>query len=247
MRQTVRDQEHLGECRSLRVLARRAQEAELERFAAIFRTTFFQEEDDELDEFATVPPGSISGLVSTSPLQEREIECPELLEEQPEALPFALEYATVVSGAVRQPGIYPFANNAPLNDMIATAGGISLNGNPRGIELSLSSREVVGQVSVKRQTLSMENPKEADKIVTPGSSITVTARISQQEPGTVSIAGRICSPWCLHCGTGRNYPRPHPAGRGLNRIRLSTRGCFHAGKRPPRTRERVQANRSGTQ
>ena len=52
-------------------------------------------------------------------------ECPEIFEEKPYLIIFALENSSVISGEVRNPGIYPAYNILSPIDLLSFAGGVT--------------------------------------------------------------------------------------------------------------------------
>ena len=50
-------------------------------------------------------------------------ECPSIFEEKPYLIIFALENSSVISGEVRNPGIYPSYNVSSPKDLLSYAGG----------------------------------------------------------------------------------------------------------------------------
>ncbi|WP_201154195.1 SLBB domain-containing protein [Rhodothalassium salexigens] len=183
-----------GNCESLEMLAKRVREAETERFATTFRSAFFtSQEMAEQDSGAA----ALSGQMDRSIISDRqtgEIACPDLFEDRPDLLAFALEYATAISGAVRQPGIYPFAYETSLAGTIAVAGGLSLNANRKLVELSLYERKAGQGIDVDRRKVDLTETDPKSVAVSPGSSVRVTALRSDQEPGTVLLTGEFERP-----------------------------------------------------
>ena len=49
--------------------------------------------------------------------------CPQIFEEKPYLLIFSLENASVISGEIRNPGIYPSYRVSSINDLLSYAGG----------------------------------------------------------------------------------------------------------------------------
>ncbi|WP_201239694.1 SLBB domain-containing protein [Rhodothalassium salexigens] len=171
-----RPREPFGDCVSLDVLGKRVLESNPERFATIFLSAFTFPRPLDAEQ------------------QAKNVTCPDLFEDRPDLLAFALEYATAISGAVRQPGIYPFAYETSLAGTIAVAGGLSLNANRKLVELSLYDRKAGEGITVDRDKVDLTETDPESVAVSPGSSVRVTSLRSDQEPGTVLLTGEFERP-----------------------------------------------------
>ena len=91
-------------CRSLQLLAKQSSVSSIK----FVKSKYFQNPD-------------------LNPIDQLEFvkSCPQIFEEKPYLLIFSLENASVISGEVRNPGIYPSYRVSSINDLLSYAGGIT--------------------------------------------------------------------------------------------------------------------------
>lgn len=122
-------------------------------------------------------------------------QCNEFFDERPEILPLAIEYAVVMMGAVRQPGLYPIAGSASLRDLVAASGGLSLSADPEQIEISsIRNRELAALGATERRYVDLRSASLASIDVTPGSTIRFASQQATMEAGTVLLSGEFKRP-----------------------------------------------------
>ncbi|MDB5988128.1 MAG: polysaccharide export protein [Nevskia sp.] len=125
------------------------------------------------------------------PVDQSEI-CPELFVQVPRALPFLLEESVAVYGEVRQPGIYPIADNTPIDQVVQAAGGLSSESDPRNVEY-VSYADAIKSRSSHYQTLDISGDAGATR-VNPGDVFNFKPVFLGQEIGTVRASGEFKFP-----------------------------------------------------
>ncbi|SNS69442.1 MULTISPECIES: SLBB domain-containing protein [unclassified Azospirillum] len=119
-----------------------------------------------------------SGLIDIRP-------CPVIYDRHPDLLPFLLEFAAVMEGEVRSPGIYPVVPGTRSQTMLSAVGGLTLDADANAIEMSSTG-------GGRRTGLNVAELNQAT--VNPGDVIRISARVQQRENGVVEVAGEVLRP-----------------------------------------------------
>ncbi len=114
--------------------------------------------------------------------------CPLVFEDDSSILPFVIEHAAVISGAVRRPGAYPVANNSNLSTLVAVAEGLTLNAEA-GVAEYASEMADSGRKMVDLATTRM-----VDVGVRPGDDVRFLGKKQSLEPGAVLLSGEFSRP-----------------------------------------------------
>lgn len=104
--------------------------------------------------------------------------------DDPVLISFLKERSSFVRGAVRKEGAYPVADNVDLNQIIAVAGGMALEGNKDSIEVT--SRGGV------RNVVSLNN--QSDVMVRAGDTVRVNQKFHKIVKQTVTLIGEVNHP-----------------------------------------------------
>lgn len=244
VRRTVNAPSRQQPCAALQALAQRVRDLGPDRFSVIFRSTFFRTETAEEDG-PEAEEADLVGTVEDAGAAEQGIICPELFNNEPDLLPFSLEYATVVAGAVREPGLYPFRDPVPLESLLAVAGGLARQADPDLIELSLFQEDQEGRLTLERQVANLMRTEDLGIPIPPGSSVSVAAKPSQQEPGTVLLTGEFVRPGVYTLRRGERITDLIARAGGLTDFAYPTGAVF---TRDSARRERVRSlQRSATE
>lgn len=115
--------------------------------------------------------------------------CPQIYEQFPDLLPFAIEHLMTLEGAVRTPGAFPVVEGTRLKDIIGTAGGVANNADLSAVELT----KLQDTGAVLRQMVTLEAALN-DFTVEPGASVRVNPRFSQLDSGPITLAGEVLRP-----------------------------------------------------
>ncbi len=99
---------------------------------------------------------------------------------------FLKERSIFVRGAVRQTGSYPATANTSLENILAVAGGLSLEANKQSIEVSNRTSG--------RRTLNLETTNPLDIILTPGDTVRANQKFHKIMDQSVMIIGEVKHP-----------------------------------------------------
>ncbi len=118
--------------------------------------------------------------------------CPDLFVQVPRALPYLLEQSVAVYGEVRQPGVYPIADDTPIDQVVQAAGGLSSESDPHNVEY-VSYNDALKARGSHYQTLDLV-AGDARVRVNPGDVFNFKPVYLGQEVGTVRAAGEFKFP-----------------------------------------------------
>ncbi len=119
--------------------------------------------------------------------------CPIIFEAAPGALSYLLDHSIAIFGEVQRQGIYPVARPTDLNSVLEAAGGVTREANTSTIEY-ISNRIALEKGAPVYQTLNLGSPGGLDRMIEPGDVLTVRARYTGQESGTVELSGEFRLP-----------------------------------------------------
>lgn len=106
----------------------------------------------------------------------------------PETLALLAERAVQVRGAVRLPGAYPVAESAPLEALIAVAGGLTAGADSTSVEVT------AGSGAARRSTLDFSRPEARRTPVRTGDAVRVNPAFTTLEARAVTIEGAVRRP-----------------------------------------------------
>ena len=123
--------------------ARRGDEASAAGLSARAEQTALRAPNTELNrDFTARGTGVDSAAASTDAAEgaaTSRLTCPVVFEEEPELLPFLIEHAVAVSGAVRRPGAYPIADSLSAAEVAALAEGVVANARALTLDIGRAS------------------------------------------------------------------------------------------------------------
>lgn len=111
---------------------------------------------------------------------------PEKIIEDPVLSAFLKERSIFVRGAVRQEGSYPATEDTTLENILAVAGGLSLEANKESIEIS--NREA------GRKTINLNETNPLDVILKPGDTVRANQKFHKIANQSVMIIGEVNHP-----------------------------------------------------
>ncbi len=104
---------------------------------------------------------------------------------------FLKENSVHIRGAVRRANSYPISSGITLDNVLAVAGGMTLNADAQNIEITSKSND---HSQRKRTTINL-NDKDASYIeLSPGDSIRINQKFKKSENKTILIAGEVTRP-----------------------------------------------------
>ncbi|MCP4395598.1 MAG: hypothetical protein GY804_15225 [Alphaproteobacteria bacterium] len=130
--------------------------------------------------------------------------CPVIYDRYPDLLPFLLDYAVVLDGELRSPGIYPVLDGANLSSALSAAGGFFRTADLTNIEVSNFSKLSNMMVSKENGDIDKglgfrkiinanEVPLAAVKL-SPGDAVRFNSMFSERDDGGVLLAGEFIHP-----------------------------------------------------
>ncbi len=111
---------------------------------------------------------------------------------------FLKEHSIFVRGAVRKGGLYPVAQGTTLDNLLAVAGGITLEANKENIEITSKKFSVNdnnhNRSGTHRTTINLNitNPKDIE--LSAGDAVRVNQKFRKMDEKTVLIIGEIINP-----------------------------------------------------
>jgi protein involved in polysaccharide export with SLBB domain len=104
---------------------------------------------------------------------------------------FLKEQSVTVRGSVRGPGLYPIAEGVTLDNLLAAAGGLSVEADPSRIEISALSQDTGQTGSPKRRMATLT--ESANITLHAGDAVRVNQKF-KRDSKTVLIIGEVTNP-----------------------------------------------------
>jgi len=121
--------------------------------------------------------------------------CPSIYSTARNLLPFVLEYAVSVDGAVRRPGVYPVTDETTVAALAAAASGTTANVDLTNIELlKFHAAPEAGEARFERQYVNAADVDLSRVLVDAGSGVRFNSLFVGQEPGGVLLSGEFRRP-----------------------------------------------------
>lgn len=175
-------------CSALTHLEELVRDNQTSRFTIVNRGFMGAEKGVRRDSVSSEDPQGIAGSVMSG--GHTAAGCPKVLEDAPEFLPFLIESAVSVGGAVARPGIYPVAGGSSPWDLASLAGGIL----PGAAEIRLDLMRI-RDTDVTHEGVPVIDPQAMKSIVVrSGEDIRFSAAFPPSEPGGVLLTGEFERP-----------------------------------------------------
>ncbi|NKC32383.1 polysaccharide biosynthesis/export protein [Roseomonas sp. BU-1] len=120
--------------------------------------------------------------------------CPAVFRDHPPLLGFLLDTAALLSGEVRQPGLFPLADDTGLDLLLAAAGGTTEGADLSAIELAREPTDQSGAQPLSRLLLDLRSRNFAAVRLSPRDVIRIPRGFSDREAGPVTLAGEALRP-----------------------------------------------------
>ena len=220
-------------CPALQELSKFVNETDVNRFAAVTRGVFVTDQDEGgiQDDTAEGEPlaqparaedtlliAGQPGVLSADEALRTELrgkECSELFDEYRQLLPFVLEHAVSVTGAIRRPGVYPVAERTSLAAVAAVAGGFANNADAGNIEVLTYSGFAGGADAAGRKYYDVSRISLSQVDVVVGSSVRFNPLVSDQEPGSILLTGEFRRPGVYSIARGETLSQLIERAGGL--------------------------------
>lgn len=231
---------NIRRCPALVALGEVVSDSTSSRFAPVIRNIFVSDTAEEVAEAA----GAAEAEAGEQPrvIEEAEAEdvvlvqrtCPNIFRTYPEILPFILEHAVALAGAVRRPGVYPVAGSSALSTLINGAGGFANDADLANVEVQSHNPNATSMLRQERRYYDLTNV-EVEKVgVTPGSSVRINSLLTDEEPGAVLLSGEFRRPGVYSIRKGETLSQIIDRAGGLTDLAYPYGAVF--------TRERVKAD-----
>ena len=227
---------HEKSCPALQELSKFVNETDVNRFAAVTRSVFVTDQENRDAEgkkttadlggqpaiplqpqSAVLVPGQ-TGVLSTEETRQTELrgkECSKLFDEYGQLLPFVLEHAVSVTGAIRRPGVYPVAQRTSLASVAAVAGGFANNADVGNIEVLTYSGFSGGADAAGRKYYDISKVSLSQVDIIAGSSVRFNPLISDQESGSILLTGEFKRPGVYSIARGEKLSQLMERAGGL--------------------------------
>lgn len=120
--------------------------------------------------------------------------CPQVFRDYPPLLGFLLDAAVLLTGEVRQPGLFPIADDTGLDLVLAVAGGVTDGADLSAVELAREPVETAGVQTIGRAQLDLRSRNFRAVRLSPRDVIRIPRGFSDRESGPVSLAGEVIRP-----------------------------------------------------
>lgn len=121
------------------------------------------------------------------------VECPQIFEEVPRALPYLLDKSVGVYGEVVRPGVYPVADGTDFKLLMQAVAGPTSESDPRNVEY-VSYQDALSNGKAKYQTLDLSQASTAEHVIAAGDVFNFRALYLDQEIGSVRLIGEVRFP-----------------------------------------------------
>lgn len=116
----------------------------------------------------------------------------------PVLVSFLTERAAFIRGAVRQEGAYPVAEGTSLENLIAVAGGLTLEATTRNIEVTSAllgeGHQTEGRSGTLRKHINFAEDSPADVILQAGDTVRVNQKFNKVADNSVLLIGQVRHP-----------------------------------------------------
>jgi protein involved in polysaccharide export with SLBB domain len=120
--------------------------------------------------------------------------CPQLFRDYPPLLGFLLDAAVLLSGEVRQPGLFPILDDTGLDLLLAAAGGTTDGADLSAIELAREAGASSGAQPLSRLLLDLRSANYRAVRLSPRDVLRIPRGFSDRESGPVVLAGEALRP-----------------------------------------------------
>ncbi len=120
--------------------------------------------------------------------------CPQIFRDYPQLLGFLLDQAVLLSGEVRQPGLFPLLDDTGLDLLLAAAGGATDGADLSAVELAREPSDQSGAQPLSRLLLDLRSRNYRAVRLSPRDVLRVPRGFSDRESGPVVLAGEALRP-----------------------------------------------------
>jgi protein involved in polysaccharide export with SLBB domain len=120
--------------------------------------------------------------------------CPPVFQDYPPLLAWLLDTAVLLTGEVKQPGLFPIQDDTGLDQLLAAAGGVTDGADLTAVELAREPTEQAGAIPLTRSLLDLRSRNFRAVRLSPRDVVRVPRGFSDRETGPVTLAGEAVRP-----------------------------------------------------
>ncbi len=120
--------------------------------------------------------------------------CPQVFQDYPPLLAFLLDTAVLLTGEVKQPGLFPILDDTGLDVALAAAGGVTDGADLSAVELAREPVEQGGAIPLTRTLLDLRSRNFRAVRLSPRDVVRVPRGFTDRETGPVTLAGEVVRP-----------------------------------------------------
>ncbi|WP_240048426.1 SLBB domain-containing protein [Crenalkalicoccus roseus] len=122
------------------------------------------------------------------------VPCPQVFLDYPALLPFLLDQTVLLTGEVRQPGLYPVLDDTGLDALIAAAGGVTDTADLATVEFAREPAEQTGTRQLSRSLLDLRSRNFAAVRLSPRDAVRIPRGFGDRDIGPVTLIGEFVRP-----------------------------------------------------
>ncbi len=120
--------------------------------------------------------------------------CPQVFLDYPPLLAYLIDTAVLVTGEVKQPGLFPISDDTGLDLVLAAAGGITDGADLSAVELAREPNDQSGAIPLTRTLLDLRSRNFRAVRLSPRDVIRVPRGFTDRETGPVTLVGEAVRP-----------------------------------------------------
>ncbi len=120
--------------------------------------------------------------------------CPQLFLDYPTLLPVLMDQTVLLTGEVRQPGLYPILNDTGLDAVLAAAGGATDTADLSAVELAREPAEQSATLPLTRTLIDLRSRNFAAVRLSPRDALRLPRGFGDRDIGPVTLAGEFVRP-----------------------------------------------------
>jgi protein involved in polysaccharide export with SLBB domain len=154
--------------------------------------------------------------------------CPQLFLDYPTLLVWLMDQTVLLTGEVRQPGLYPVIEGTGLDAMLAVAGGATDTADLSAVELAREPAEQSATLPLTRVLLDVRSRNFAAVRLSPRDAVRLPRGFTDRDIGPVTLLGEVVRPGVYDIRRGERLseviaraggltPQAYPYGAVLSR------------------------------
>lgn len=120
--------------------------------------------------------------------------CPAIFQDHPALLGVLLDMAVLLTGEVKQPGLYPVQDDTGLDLLLAAAGGLTEGADLSAVELAREPAERGQAIPLTRTPLDLRGRDIRAVRLTPRDVVRIPRGFTDRETGPVTLGGEVLRP-----------------------------------------------------